>query len=118
MHVETRLIVLHIDYQDGTHKCLVDDGNLLCKEITNDHPLSPCADLLREYLEIQPDWVNFTLVDVDFIDDVLAIYYTCMIPGKLKNVKGQWINIGEIDAEFTQKMVFTAGQKLAARLRA
>lgn len=120
MLVKTRLIVLHIDFKDNTHKCLMaDDGGLPCKDVLDLHqPIQFGPAILAEYLEIEPEWVTFALVDIEVEEDnTLYVYYTCMIPGILQNRKGQWVEVGNIndDTGNVQKMVYEAGQKLLAR---
>jgi len=120
MLVKTRLIVLHIDFKDGTHKCLLDDdGGLPCKEVLDLHqPIQRGPDILAEYLEVDAGWVTFHLVNVEVDEDnTLFIYYTCMVPAVLNNLKGQWVEVGKIndDQGYVQKIVYEAGQTLLAR---
>lgn len=114
MRVETRLIVLHIDFQSGTHKCLLEGGSLPSAEVSDRHPLDCCPELLKRYLIIMPDWVSFMLVNVDY-EDSLIVYYTCMIPQTIENNKGEWKDIGEINDGTIQRVVFEAGQKALSK---
>ncbi len=115
MHVETRLIILHIDFDTGAQQCLFDNHCLPFRRIDSEHPQTVCPKILEEFLEVDPSWVTFTLVDVTY-DDTLAIYYTCLIPAVLENHRGEWTDIGDIDNEDIQKIIFEAGQKSIARL--
>jgi hypothetical protein len=73
--------------------------------------------LLVDYLEIRPEWVKFNLVDVIQEELGIAIVYCCLIPSILKNLKGQWIPIGEINDKQIKKLVFKASQHQETRLR-
>lgn len=118
MLVKTRLVILHIDFKDGVHKCLLnDDGNLPCQDVPNLHqPIQCGSSILSEYLEMETDWVSFVLLDVEVNEDnILYVSYACMIPNTLKNKKGTWTEIGIVQNGNIQKMVFEAGQKLLAR---
>jgi len=118
MYVETRLIVLHIDFTNGTHKCLLDGGKLPSSFVLECHPIEFGPQLLADYLEIEPEWVTFELVSVDYEiqedRNILVVYYGCMIPHIIQNTKGTWQDIGEIDGDI-QRLVFEASQKLLAR---
>jgi len=120
MLVKTRLIVLHVDFQNGIHKCLLDDnGELPCRNVLDLHqPVQFGSEILKDYLEIEPEWVTFTLVDIEVEEsNILFVYYTCMVPNVLKLKKGQWVEVGKIqdDTDNIQKMVFESGQKLLAQ---
>ena len=119
MDVVTRLIVLHIDYETGSNRCLFDDdGQFPSKTIPDLHqPVQLGSTILEEYLEIKPDWVSFALIDVEVDkNNTLFIYYTCMVPAIIKNNKGKWINVGDIQDGDVKKIVFKAGQETLARL--
>jgi len=113
MYVETRLIIIHIDYDTGNNKCLVNNNILPSKSITESHPADSCPTILTEFLEIEPVWVKFILVDVDYEDKKLIIYYTCVIPAIVKNFKGDWLDIGSVNNDI-QKVVLKAAQKIIA----
>ena len=119
MLVKTRLVILHINFSDGSHRVLLDDdGSLPCKPVLDLHqPIQFGPSILSEYLEIEPEWVSFALVDLEVEpDNTLYVYYTCMIPNIIENLKGKWTEIGQIaDDGNIQKIVFEAGQKLLAR---
>lgn len=116
MYVKTRLIILHIDFQAGTHRCLLDGGSLPIMGVSDSHPVECGPLLLKKYLEIEPEWVTFTLVNVNNDKDTLFIYYTCMIPNVINNIKGEWTDIGRIEDGIIQRLVFEAGQKILSKL--
>lgn len=119
MDVETRLVILHIDFSNGVHKCLLDGGKLPSSLVFECHPADMGPSILTKYLEIEPEWVSFVLVSIEYEAQedrsVLAIYYGCMIPNIIKNLQGSWQDIGEIDDGDIQRIVFEAGQKILAK---
>ena len=114
MYVETRLIIIHIDYDSGNSQCLINNNILPSKIIKKSHPIDSCPTILTQFLEIEPVWVRFILVDIDYQDDTLIIYYTCVIPSIVKNFKGDWLDIGSTNDDI-QKVVLKAAQKIIAR---
>jgi hypothetical protein len=116
MHVESRLIVIHVDLNTTAAHVLMDGGLLPEGVVEHSHPLTVVSDFIEDYLEIDPSWIDFRLIEVGFEgSNKLVFYYACMIPETIKEKQGQWITIGEINDRQTQEMVFKAGQELAAR---
>jgi len=114
MDIEARLIVLHIDFEKSIQQLLLDGEKLPSCGIYSEINKT-LQDLTKGYLTIDPEWVNYILVDVMIEKDVLILYYTCLVPAMLKNLQGKWVNIGELQDEHIQKMVFEAGHKVIAR---
>ena len=127
MHIETRLIILHIDFETGSQKCLLQDGKLPSCFVQEGHPELCCSGMLEECLQIEPEWVSFPLVCIDtewqkltqddgiWDVEVLVIYYTCLIPAVVKNHCGEWADIGSIEDGNIQKIVFQAGTRAYSR---
>lgn len=113
MHVETRLIIIHIDYNSGNTKCLIENDEVPSQIIDGAHPIDSCPNILTDFLEIEPVWVNFILVDVNYENEKLVIYYTCVIPAIVKNLNGDWLDIGSTN-ENLQETIFKATQKIFA----
>ena len=114
MDIKARFIIFHVDLQDGSFHCLFDDDENLPSLRVKDNcpPIQNGPDILEQYLDIKPDWVTFYLVDVELdSDNTIYIYYTCIIPHVIKSKIGKWIEIGTIDNEHIQKIVFQAGQR-------
>jgi hypothetical protein len=99
---------------ESTKKCLLVDGGLPSKEVLQYHqPVQFGPDILREHLDIEPDWVKFTLADVEVNGlDELYVYYACMIPSVIDTKIGEWVEIGRIKNGFVQKMVYEAACKI------
>ena len=114
MNVNLKLIILHIELETMSNGCLLDGEppSIISYTLKNeDENLSNrLRQLLVEYLEIRPEWVKFNLVDVIQEERDLAIIYSCLIPSILKNLKGKWIPLGEINDKDTKKLVFKATQ--------
>ena len=115
MFIVTKLAILHIDFETGSQRCLMDDDDLPFYNLLNKHPVDMCPIILENFLEIESDWVTFLLIDVGFEDETLIIYYTCLIPAIVNNTQGQWTDIGDIKDGKIQKLVFEAGQKIIAQ---
>jgi hypothetical protein len=116
MHVESRLIVIHVDLNTTAAHVLMDDGLLPECVVEYSHPLTAVSDFIVDYLELDPSWINFSLIEVEYeYNNKLVFYYACMIPQTIKEKQGQWITIGAINDRQTQEMVFKAGQELVAR---
>ena len=114
MNVNLKLIILHIDLCVWSSECLLDEEphHIISKNLddTNQNLSTALKQILVDYLEIRPEWVKFNLVDVIQEELGIAIVYFCLIPSLLKNLKGQWIPIGEITDENVKKLVFKASQ--------
>ena len=90
----------------------MDGENIISRTLGNsDTNLSvELRNLLTEYLEIRPEWVKFNLVDVLQEESDVSIVYSCIIPSILKNLKGKWIPLGEINDKQIKKLAFQASQ--------
>ena len=112
MHVNVRLIIFQRDTV-GLHYCLLDNGEIpYINMITSQSTTNLCHLIMHEYLDIDKEWyIQFGFIDIvsKMSDDVLEIYYTCLIPSIIQNIKGEWVEIGKTNAEF-QKMVFKGCQ--------
>lgn len=111
MNVKLNLIILHIDMLTGTNGCLLDDKQFISRPLLNDDIEGELRDILLEYLEMKVDWVKFCLIDVIAKDGDITIFYGCLIPSILKNKKGAWTNLGDINDRENKRLVFQAGQK-------
>jgi len=109
MDVKIGLIILCIDINKNTPQILLEDGRIPVVDMC-DHPFFICKDICNQFLEIDVDWLQFTLVDAKYDGD-LTIYYTCMVPKTIKIKDGTWNNIGATHEDF-QELVFKAGQKV------
>lgn len=110
MNVELKLIVLHLNLQTKNSSCLLEEKQLISRPLLNGDIDRGLRDILLDYLEIEPDWVRFTLIDVLGQDDQISIVYGCMIPYIVKNINGTWNALGDIDDNDTRRLVFQASQ--------
>lgn len=111
MNVELKLIVLHVNLQTKLSACLLQNEQLISCPLLNNID-SGLRDILVEYLDIEPDWVRFNLVDVIEEENSLAIIYGCVIPYVVKQKKGVWTKLGDIDDNKDRQLVFEASQKI------
>jgi len=112
MQVNIKVIVLHLDLNTNCHYCLLENNELpTCTLDTPDVP-GALQVLLIDYLEIDPEWVSFYLIEAVGENASLSLVYTCMIPSIIKNKKGTWINIGDIEDEIIKTTLFQAIHKI------
>lgn len=114
MNVNLSLIVLHLDLTSATSGVLLNEGKIPSRPLTDSNISDGLRDLLLEYLELHPEWVKFTLIDVVYDSSDINIIYSCLIPSVINNLKGQWISPGEINKTNVKKLVFQASQKVVA----
>ena len=110
MNVNLQLVVLHMNYDNGFYRCLLDDNKIISITLTNPDIIMELKKMMIDYLDINPEWVSFSLVDVEGGDNI-TITYTCMIPSILENFKGEWMDIGEING-INRTLVLKASQKI------
>ena len=114
MNVNLNLIILHLDLQQTSSGCLVDDGHLISRSLSHSDIEGELRDILLEYLALKsvpPKWIRFHLVDVINTESDINIVYSCLIPMMIQSKKGQWTPLGMINDKQTQRLVFQAGQK-------
>jgi hypothetical protein len=113
MNIKLELILLHLDISTSTCGCLLEDNNFISRPLLTSKVESELRDILLEYIETRVDWVRFTLFDVQADGEDIVLIYCSIIPFMLKNKKGDWINVGEIENEHIKKTAFQASQKTA-----
>jgi hypothetical protein len=112
MNVRLQLIILYVDLSNGSHGCLLDDDlNIISRPLDSERLKEGLRDILLEFLDIHPDWVKLSLIDVLYNKDEVSIVYSCMVPIMIAKNKGHWKQIGEINDQFTKNLVFVASQK-------
>jgi oligoribonuclease (3'-5' exoribonuclease) len=113
MNVSIKLIILHLNLENEELNCLLFLDNIIQQKYTLDAGnISICLrKILSSFLEIDPEWVKFYLVDVKTGMESLDIYYSCLIPQAIKNKKGKWINVGKINDDI-KEIVFLGSQKI------
>ena len=114
MNVCLKLIILNIDVENGNASVLLHLNKIISKKLSpKDNIIENLKDLLVSFLQIRTDWVDFILVDLVQNDkNEIEIYYSCVIPQIIKNKKGKWYKIGEIQDENIQKIIYMASQKI------
>jgi len=112
MNVNIKLIILHLNLQTKTSSCLLDDDQIISRPLLDENIGNGLRDILLEYLTLEPEWVRFNLVDVIHTTKNISMIYSCMIPTIIKNHKGTWVNLGEIDDTDIKRLVFQASQKI------
>jgi hypothetical protein len=112
MNVQLKLIVLHIDLLTGTNGCLLDEDRIITYPFFMYDVDKNLRYILRQYIPINLDWVNFHLLDVTTNNICIFIHYGCLIPCVVEATKGNWINLGDIHDKEVQRLAFQASQRL------
>lgn len=113
MNVDLKLIILHLDLITLAHGVLLEDEIIISRSLVNNNIAKGLRDILLEFLELKPDWVKFNLIDTLPTNSHIAIIYSCLIPSMIKNKKGRWTTIGEINDKETKRLIFQATQKIS-----
>ena len=64
--------------------------------------------LIKEYLEIHTGWLSIALVDAYFKDNTAYIVYGVKVPDMIKNTKGTWQPVGEMDDSVDKRLIYQA----------
>lgn len=115
MKIELNLIIAHMDLDTLDHAFLLDENeSIITVDIdTEDTILSQLRKLTLDYIEIDPSWLDYKLVDVHKnTSDTLNVIYFVFIPKMINNKIGKWFNIGNIKDNYVKKTLFMATQTI------
>lgn len=112
MNVEIKLIILHLDLMEGSSGVLLEDSSIISHTLSDNDIDRALRDILLEYLELHPEWVKFNLIDTLPTNSHISIVYSCLVPSLIKNKKGQWHTLGEINDKEIKRLVFQASQRI------
>lgn len=112
MNVEIKLIILRLDLPNGSSEVLLENNSIISHILPTNDVGGVLRDVLFEYLELHPEWVKFNLIDTIPTNSHIAIIYSCLIPYVIKNKKGKWYKIGDINDKDIKKLIFQSIQKM------
>lgn len=98
MKLEVKVIAASFDYISKGFRFLFVDGELPSIELTKcDKDWSP-SKVVSEYLGVDSEWLDFTIVDIEYAFQYCCIYYVTLIPDMidLLGEHSEWIDMSEV----------------------
>lgn len=115
MRVKLKLVILSFDVDNRSYMSVYDKNDFPSKCITKDSIDKNLDQLIKQYLDTDPTWIDKHLLDAiskttSSGSNIINLYYTCLIPFIINTKKGKWINVEQIEQE-NNKFIFKAIHK-------
>lgn len=92
MYIKIKLNIISIDLRTGEFYTIINDGIPSTQYDIHNSIEAACSYLIKVYLELNPEWIDYILYKVTD-EDSLSIEYLCIVPDKINIKYGRWVKV-------------------------